>query len=564
MTMQLHSSSFRSKLHLSISEMSEAVKAFVVLLAVTCIYGASYATNDEFCPTWFHRSQEGPCECGGLLQGVVSCDNATQQVGVLNCFCMTSNGDEGNTTVVGSCLFNCGNWTTDELYHPVYWNVSELDDKTCGYLNRKGRLCSACKHGYHVSAYSYDFTCFQCTSSVGYNVIKYISIAFLPLTLLYLFFVVFRISATSPQLNSFVFLSQTFATPIFVRLLVENIKNSRIFPLVQTIATVYGIWNLDFFRTVIPPICLPINTMQILALEYVVALYPLLLIVTSYVLLMAYEREFRVVGWLWRPFHRCLVRFRRQWNLRHSIIDAFTTFLLLSYMKLLTTSVDLLIPVNVYNSYGGQEGKYLYYDASIPFLKQDHRPYAWSAVIIVIVVIVFPLILLLLYPMQCFQRCLNRCGLNSQALRTFMECFQGCYRDRTDGGMECRYFSALYPSIRIIGFIIYSFMLNDGTVYAVFVIMLIGVAITIIVVQPYKDIFKMYNKLDATMMLLLAAYYSSIIIVNNNLVRHQQHWILFTITLSLVPLVYISIIILRHLLPYQHIIRGFRRLQRLA
>jgi len=94
--------------------------------------------------------------------------------------------------------------------------------------------------------------------------------------------------------------------------------------------------------------------------------------------------------------------------------------------------------------------------------------------------------------------------------------------------------------------------------------MLIGVAITIIVIQPYRDIFKMYNKLDAAMMLLLAAFYSGIVNVNNNLVRHQQYWLMFTITLSLVPLVYISIIILRHLLPYQHIIRGFRRLRRLA
>ena len=130
--------------------------------------------------------------CGDLVKGVVSCDNATQRVGVLDCFCMTSNGnkDNGNTTVVGNCLFNCANGTfgtKEELYHPVYGNVSGLDDKTCGYLNHHGRLCGARKERHHVSAYSYDLTCFQCTSSVGYNVIKYVSIAFLPLTLLYLF-----------------------------------------------------------------------------------------------------------------------------------------------------------------------------------------------------------------------------------------------------------------------------------------------------------------------------------------------------------------------------------------
>ena len=77
---------------------------------------------------------------------------------MLGCFCMTANGDKDNTTVVGSCLYNCANstfWTTNELYHPVYGNVSGLDDKTCGYLNRRGRLCSECKERHHVSAYSY-------------------------------------------------------------------------------------------------------------------------------------------------------------------------------------------------------------------------------------------------------------------------------------------------------------------------------------------------------------------------------------------------------------------------
>ena len=31
---------------------------------------------------------------GQPIQGIVSCDNATQRVGVLDCYCLTSNGDE--------------------------------------------------------------------------------------------------------------------------------------------------------------------------------------------------------------------------------------------------------------------------------------------------------------------------------------------------------------------------------------------------------------------------------------------------------------------------------------
>ena len=270
---------------------------------------------------------------------------------------------------------------------------------------------------------------------------------------------------------------------------------------------------------------------------------------------------------LWRPFHRCLVRFRRPWNLRYSIIDAFATFLLLSYMKLLATSVDLLIPVVVNNSYRRVKGHYLYYDASIPFLKQDHLPYACVALIIVAVVIILPLILLLLYPMQCFQRCLNRCGLNSQALRIFMECFQGCYRDRTDGGMECRYFAALYPSIRITAFIVFATLPNEAF-FPVLILMFIGAAITTIMVQPYKDTFKLYNKVDAIMMLILSVHCLGIVYVNETHAKPQpgvsaKPGIAVMGITSLAPLAYISIVLFHKLLPYQCIFQAFRQLKEL-
>ena len=125
-------------------------------------------------------------------------------------------------------------------------------------------------------------------------------------------------------------------------------------------------------------------------------------------------------------------------------------------MKLLTTSIDLLISVNIRNTTHEFEGSYLFYDASVPYLKDQHLAYACCATIIVIVVVIFPMILLLLYPIEWFQKCLNRFKLNSQTLRFFMECFQGCYHDRTDGGMESRYFAVVYPFLRLIGFMGYA------------------------------------------------------------------------------------------------------------
>ena len=48
------------------------------------------------------------------------------------------------------------------------------------------------------------------------------------------------------------------------------------------IGSLYGIWNLDFFRTFDLGICLGTDTLQTLSLDIAVGIYPLLLMVLSY------------------------------------------------------------------------------------------------------------------------------------------------------------------------------------------------------------------------------------------------------------------------------------------
>ena len=114
--------------------------------------------------------------------------------------------------------------------------------------------------------------------------------------------------------------------------------------LARIIFSLYGIWNLDFFRTLMPHICVNINTLQTLALDYGIAFYPLILLVVAYALIQAHTCNLRIISVMCRPFYRCTEHFRSQWDVRTSIVEAFATFLLLSYVKLLSVSFDLLIP----------------------------------------------------------------------------------------------------------------------------------------------------------------------------------------------------------------------------
>ena len=66
----------------------------MLLVSVSC---------DEPCPTWQHPSGDGECVCDPFQSVVVckKCKNETQ-VGVLDFYCLTSNGDGSNTSVVGT------------------------------------------------------------------------------------------------------------------------------------------------------------------------------------------------------------------------------------------------------------------------------------------------------------------------------------------------------------------------------------------------------------------------------------------------------------------------------
>ena len=135
----------------------------------------------------------------------------------------------------------------------------------------------------------------------------------------------------------------------------------------------------QLFCLVIPPICLPLH---IIALDYLVAVYPLFLLVCVYVLLTAHDRGCRLVVWLWRPFLWCTTRLRQSWNIRHSIINAFATFLLLSYIKLLNTSCNLLMYTGTYNDCGS--GCFLFYDATITFMGSQNKPFAILAILVLV------------------------------------------------------------------------------------------------------------------------------------------------------------------------------------
>ena len=214
----------------------------------------------------------------------------------------------------------------------------------------------------------------------------------------------------------------------------------------------YGIWNLDFFRTLLPDNCLNISTLHMLALDYVIALYPLFLIVITYILVDLYDRHFWPLVWIWKPFKKCLKSITDTVNIKSSILNAFGTFLLLSYGKFLTVSFDLLVFTRAYAPSGKVVSRVLFYDASIEYFGRDHLPYGILAIVITIVFNVLPLLFTLLHPLRCFRGHI----VKWPALQICLDTYQGYYKDGTEGTHYCSFFSALYLLICISLFVLYA------------------------------------------------------------------------------------------------------------
>ena len=501
------------------------------------------APDGTRCPTWFFPdpSANGTCRCGNDIDGAVRCNDCTNEVAILNHYCMTYSESTG--PVVGTCEY-CTR-TLKDAYHPLPLNVTDID--MCGYFNRAGQLCGDCNENYSIPVYSYDLKCVQC-STTHFGWVKYILAAFLPLTVFFILVLSCRLSATSPKLSAFVFVSQALALGANVRNVLAAIEP---YPMASTSAkvlcTIYGFWNLDFFRTLIPHICVSvkIDTLQALALDYAIAFYPLILLVITYVALTCNITN-RIISFMCRPFNRCAEHLRNQMDVRTSIIEAFATFLLLSYVKLLSVSSDLLIPTHVYHVNGSLVGIYLYYDATIEYFGDKHLPYAVLALFVMLVFILFPIIILLLYPTRFFQQCLGSCGVRWHALHIFIDAFQGCYKDGTNGTRDYRYFAAAFLIARVLIIIVFALSTTE-LLYGGEQFVFISLAMMIATMQPYKPQFSIYNAVDSVLVLLVALWCATIVCINIAGMKAQR-WLEFLIvlsfTVSVLPLLYISFVTL--------------------
>jgi len=509
----------------------------LIVLPEVLLSTGGVATILDECPPGFYIDKDGNksvCRCSSYeksksYRGVAKCDdNHGELVAYLRSqYWAGYQTNTSKTIMTANCPDNYCNTSDNGLIQlPSVASKELLDSAMCGAKYRTGRLCGECLDGYHVYVNSPTFDCGKCDDDLSKHGILFLMLLkYLPLTLFLCFILFFNFSLIDGPLNAFILFSQIiFAMDIYASGAIGEPDSGDWLarPLVRFYKLSYGIWNLNFFETLVDPFCSVKfkSALPILTLQYVSACFPLALFLLF----------FKVIPWLFDwlvasrfveshlgcirncalVMQRKFIRLRSYWSVRNSVIQGLTTLLVLSYAKI-TALTWYLLSYGVLYGPGGENSKVKitvsWVDGTKPYLSGIHGRYAIVAFVFLFCFVLLAPILLLLYPY--LPKLINKLNWEEKWIVRklsiiplhhaipFYDAIQGCFKD------EYRFFAVFYFVYRIIAFAIYSFT----TTVALHYLWQIGFYTIVFLIhcffQPYKK--RWHNCLDASIFSLLIA-----------------------------------------------------------
>lgn len=485
----------------------EIGKNFTLILntAGDRVWYVNMTVNLEECPPGFQTSSEtsnGTCVCSHSnsslppFGGALKCNSSSISAILQNTYWI---GVHNQTPVVAHCPPGFCYADPKKVYHELPPSVSQLNSNICEPLNRTDILCGECLPGYGPAVNSETFECILCNSTnIAANSFKYILSVYLPLFVLFTVIIVFNIRLTTGPANAFILYSQVIASTfdlgadgkIPLYLIPESDR------LVKAYRIPYGIFNLEFLESVIKPLCLGtnLNALDIIHLEYLVALFPLLMIILVVVFIRL--KSCCRVDCCRLPRLRACLGLNRQWRIGEGLTHAFAAFVLLSYTKFSLTSSYLvttqpLVDVN---------GHYLtpqrvYYNGHYAANSTEYvLRYYLPACIVFATFVAIPPLLLLDYPMKCFEACVRKVRCLRRVypevkVQILFDTFQGCYKN------NMRFFAGLYLIFRLVINVSYVFT----TWLAQYIVQQIVCTVFIVLLaicQPYNEEKKLFNYVD--------------------------------------------------------------------
>ena len=249
------------------------------------------------------------------------------------------------------------------------------------------------------------------------------------------------------------------------------------------------------------------SSLGILSLDYLIAVYPFLLIVLTYFATVCFRDSLQFIC---KSCRTPIAAFKAR-NMKHSILNSFITFTILSCLKVLNVSLDILLPVTVYNIKSKDSRLALFYDSSIPYFSKEHLPYALLAILMTSVFVVLPTIILIIYPFKIFQRCLNGLPIRLQiVVRLVLDSIQGCYKNGAEPGTrDYRWFASIPYVSRFLPLLLLLVSTDLEILILFVVIVAVLLSLLLILINPYQKKFR-HNSVHLTSSVLLMCIFALI------------------------------------------------------
>ena len=281
-------------------------------------------------------------------------------------------------------------------------------------------------------------TCVNCEDHYPLGILVFILIEILPITLMVILIIILNIQLTNGSINGVVFYSQIIA--IIYMYNSPDILGLSMIP--------SSIFNLDFTSFLYNyPLCIAphMSPLGAISFWYVIGFYPLLLLLLIYVWIILYDKGFKCVVFITRPFHYCMARFWSMTGIEPSLTNSIASIYILSFTQLTATSFKIL-SFNIDDN----NNVSFFYDSKQGYFHGVHGFAGSFAILVLMIAILLPTLYIQFYPFKWFHKLLDCLHLRKQLLISLGDVFTGPYKNGSENTFDYRFMAGLYLWARII------------------------------------------------------------------------------------------------------------------
>ena len=411
--------------------------SFLLQSLVTFACSEQNNLSIDLCPPLYKPKDSG-CSCNKRSDfyhfaffkcGTTECQAAECQAFIRLGYWIGYADDNYNHLLIGYCPSQyCAQKATDGFFYELPKEAEELDRAVCSN-SRQGRLCGECVNDTTVHFHSSKLKCGS-TKTCHLAPLYYLLSEIAPLTLLFLFIIIFNVRFTSGAINGFIFFVQIMNS-------ISDIGDNFIKSYTELEAFqhfFFGLLNLNFFEFDQLTFCLwkNANALDMLMMKYVTIVYAF----------------FLVLGTVWIINICGKFKCIRPSKLRYSVIQGLSAFIVMVYSQCIELSYSILNPIYIYNG-TDRSVTVAFLQGNMEYFSSEHLPYALPALIFITIFSTFLPILLIAYPLcnkvTAFLRIQESSFIRFTSnlipiskIKPFLDSFQGSFKD------NYRFYAGLY------------------------------------------------------------------------------------------------------------------------